>query len=126
MCSLPSVKFVLLLITTFVVLFGSAALSAQSPEPKRIVFASEQVDTPPEPKRRIRIRWPSGTKKGDSITLRFIVTSEGHKEEFTVMKFTNADMVGPAAEAYEKATYTPAIKDGRNVAAWVTVIETVR
>lgn len=126
MRSRPLLKVVALLVFAFVVIFGSTPSGAQSLDPERAVFAADQVDTPPEPKRRIRIRWPSGTTKGDSITLRFIVTAEGEKEEFTVMKFTNADLVGPAVEAYEKVAYAPASKGGKKVASWVTVTETVR
>lgn len=106
--------------------FGGGAALAQSPPPSRVVYAEAEVDKQPSPRKRIRIRWPAGVQKGDSITLRFIVTSDGRPEEVTVVRFTNPDMVGAAAEAYQEAGYSPAIKGGRKVDAWLTITETVK
>lgn len=83
-----------------------------------------QVDPQPVLQKAVRVRLPSAVRKrGGEITLRFLVTKEGKVENISVVKFSDSDLVDPVYSAYEKAVYSPGLKDGNPVDTWVTITE---
>lgn len=83
-----------------------------------------QSDPHPLPKKTIRIRYPSSVRKhGGEVTLKFLVTKAGRVENITVVKFSDPDMIEPVYSAYEKAVFTPGLKNGAPVDTWLTVTE---
>jgi hypothetical protein len=98
---------------------------AQTPTQAR--YESAQVDKAPEPKKPVRVKYPSSArKKGGEITLRFLVTKEGTVKEMMVIRFTHDEMVEPAYSAYESAVYNPGMKDGKAVDTWVEITDVAK
>ena len=96
-------------------------------EANQTVYDISVVDQPPQPKRRIKPSYPASVRKRPapvSITLRFIVTTEGKVTEISIVRFDDADMVGPAFDAYESARFNPGLKNGLPVNTRMEVTDT--
>lgn len=87
-------------------------------------YEINQVDTIPVIKKAVRIRFPSEIRKrGGEVTLRFLVTKEGKVKKIGIVKFSDSEMIEQVYGAYEKALFSPGLKDGIPVATWMTVTE---
>ena len=96
-------------------------------EANQTVYDVSVVDQPPQPKRRIKPAYPASVRKRPtpvSITLRFIVTTEGKVTEINIVRFDDADMVGPAFDAYESARFNPGLKNGLPVNTRMEITDT--
>lgn len=103
-------------------------LASRAADPVSPVFNYADVDTKPTPKKPVRVRFPSSVrKKGETseIVLRFVVTKTGDVAKLTVVKFSDADMINPAMESYERAKFNPGLKNGAPVDTWMEATETV-
>lgn len=87
-------------------------------------YETTQVDQAPVPKKKVKCRMPAALrKKGGEITIRFLVKGDGSVDKISIVKFTDADLIDPVYEAYEKAEFNPGLKNGTPVETWVTVTE---
>lgn len=105
---------------------SAAELSAES-APSGAAYDASAVDVPPSPKGVIRVHFPRSARRAHGeIHLKFLVTASGKVSRLTVVKFTDPDMIDPAYRAYEKAEFTPGLKNGKPVDTWLTVTEEAR
>ena len=103
-----------------------ALTAADVPSP---VFAYEDVDVKPAPKKKVRMVFPGSTRKGGAnpqITLRFVVKPDGSLANVVIVKFSHPDLIEEALRAYEYARFNPGQKDGQSVATRMEVTESLR
>jgi hypothetical protein len=117
----PRQIFFLCIGLTLLLLSGVPTSTAAPPKPADSeVFELAQLDTPPELKKPVKLRFRKKGVTGE-VTLKFIVTKEGKVRDIMVPTFNDSDFVEPAFRAYEGASYTPGMRGGVPVATRIEV-----
>jgi len=100
------------------------ALKPDTPPVEQIVYADDSVDVQPVFKKMPKIRYPSALKQrsiNGTTIIRFVVTTEGYVDSIQFVKYADRELIEPLMNAYQKARYKPALKDGKPVCARVSV-----
>ncbi|TVR51755.1 MAG: hypothetical protein EA425_06445 [Puniceicoccaceae bacterium] len=83
----------------------------------REIYTREQVDTLPELRRPLQVRFRPGTIGiHGNVQASYLVNEEGEVEDITILNTNNPEWIRAVTEALKQASYRPAMRDGRPVA----------
>ena len=77
-----------------------------------------QYDTPPKLKKRLKIKGEK-YKDSNSVTIKFFINEKGKTSELILIESSNNDKFDKDSFlAIKKSKWKPAVKDGKDIAAW--------